>query len=161
MGGKGSGGRRAGSGPKKGQSRRWGRVLALAPGQRVVPPAPAVPGDAEASLVEPPGDLPPAEQTAWRALAPHAVVERTLTISRTPGFRRLCRQWAACEELDQRIAVLGFTSAEADRLVKRLEKWEQRLDASLGNFGLRSFGKPAVAEKPKGAANPFAAAFGS
>lgn len=105
----------------------------------------------------PPTDLPPVEQVVWRHLAPYAVRERTLTPSKTPGFRRLCRQWAYCAEFDARIAVLGVTSAEADRLVKRLEKWEQRLDASLGNFGLRSFGKPVAAEKPKATANPWAA----
>lgn len=123
----------------------------------VPPTAPTEPVVDVDGLCEPPADLSERAQAIWRQLAPHALRERTLAPSKAPGFARLCQRWVTCQEFDARIAVLGVTSAEADRLVKRLEKWEQLLDASLGNFGLRSFGKPLLAEKPKQAVNPFAA----
>lgn len=150
------GGRRAGAGRKPGQ--RKGVVLGMDGARRgamSLPAAPIGPLLDPDGVLEPPLDIPARDQEIWRQLAPYAVRERTLTPSKTPGFRRLCRHWAACQEFDERIRVLGLTSAEADRLVKRLEKWEQRLDASLGNFSLRSFGKPATSDKPKAAANPW------
>lgn len=107
-------------------------------------------------LLEPPTDLAPVDADVWRRLAPLAVRERTLTSSRVPGFRMLCRRWAYCAELDMRIRTVGIATHEADGLLKRLEKWEQLLNASVGDFSLRSFGKPATAEKPKRAVNPFA-----
>lgn len=153
------GGRRAGAGRKPGPKKAV--VLGMDGARRVgfALPAPVVDStvpDSDGLLVAP-ADLPASEQLIWAHLAPYAVRERTLSPSKTPGFRRLCKQWAIVQEFDARIAVLGVTTAEADRLVKRLEKWEQRLDASLGNFGLRSFGKPVSAEKPKASMNPWAA----
>ncbi len=121
-----------------------------------LPTAPAVPPEDLAGLLEPPADLQPDEQTVWRALAPHALLERTLTASRVAGFRVLCQHWVYCSQLDARIRVLGITSHESDRLLKRLENWQKLLKASLGEFNLRSFGKAASAEKPRAAAaNPW------
>ncbi len=91
------------------------------------------------------------------ALAPHALRERTLISSRVPGFAQLCRQWVYCQALDERIRVLGITSSDSDRLLRHFDKWEKALSASLGNFSIRSFGKPAAPEKPKAAANPWGA----
>lgn len=93
----------------------------------------------------------------WRDLAPHAVRERTLVPSRVPGFRQLCRQWVYAATLDARIRHLGITSSEADRLMRHFDKWEKALSASMGNFSIRSFGKPAPVEKPKTSSNPWGA----
>lgn len=136
--------------------KRWSKVVPMRSG-----PLPIVPSIGPVSdpngLLEPPADLTEAEQGVWRTLAPHAIQERTLIPSRVSGFRQLCRQWCYCAELDARVRHLGITSAEADRLLRRLENWEKALSASLGNFSLRSFGKPAAPEKPKVSANPWGA----
>ncbi len=123
----------------------------------VPPPAPEGPVADPDNLLLPPSDLPAAEKDIWLALAPHGLRERTLVPSRVPGFRQLCRQWVYCQELDERIRVLGITSSDSDRLLRHLDKWEKALSASMGNFSIRSFGKPAAPEKPKANANPWGA----
>lgn len=148
------GGARPGAGRKPG-SKRWGKVVGIRDRPSAmppVPPQPAAPIDDPDGLLEPPADLNAAEKDVWRELAPHAVRERTLTASRVPGFRQLCRQWVYAAEIDAKIRTLGITSEQADRLLRHFDKWEKALAASLGNFSIRSFGKPAVAEKPKPAA---------
>lgn len=126
--------------------------------QRVAPPlATAVPVIEDRALVEPPDDLSDDVKACWRVLAPFAITERTLTASKVPGFRKLCQRWVMCGCLEARIAVLGPHSAEADRVLRRLEVWEKMLDSALGNFKLRAFGKPEAPEKPKVHANPFGA----
>ena len=150
------GGRRAGAGRKPGV-KRW-NVVPMVGARAAVPSSqPDVPVADPEGLLMPPTDLGPAEQEVWRDLAPHAIRERTLVSSRVPGFMQLCRQWVYCQELDARIRVLGITSSEADRLLRHFDKWEKALSASMGNFSIRSFGKPAAPEKPKAAANPWGA----
>ncbi len=156
------GGRRPGAGAKPGAKRRallTPRQLAphkVVRGAFGLPEPPVASPAAADEMIAPPADMEGGELAAWRALAPHAVAERTLTVSRVAGFRVLCQRWVYCAELDARIRVLGIVSGEADRLLKRLEAWQKLLGASLGEFNLRSFGKPAVAEKPKAASNPWA-----
>lgn len=152
------GGRRAGAGRKPGVKRAV--VLGMDGARRpgfALPERPEGPIADPDGLLTPPEDLAEADRAVWLALAPHAIRERTLTRSKVPGFRQLCRQWVYCTELDARVRLLGITSSEADRLLRHLDKWEKALSASLGNFSVRSFGKPATAEKPKPAANPFGA----
>ena len=151
------GGRRAGAGRKPGV-KRW-NVVPMVGARATVPPSapPDTPIADPDDLLLPPSDLPAAEKDVWRTLAPHAIRERTLVPSRVPGFVQLCRQWVYCHELDERIRVLGITSSEADRLLRHFDKWEKALSASMGNFSIRSFGKPAAAEKPKASANPWGA----
>lgn len=127
------------------------RVAAVA----VPPPAVDAPVADPENLLQPPTDITADEQTIWRELAPHALRERTLVLSRVPGFKQLCRQWVYCAALDERIRHLGITTQEADRLLRHFDKWEKALSASMGNFSIRSFGKPASPEKPKASANPF------
>lgn len=94
----------------------------------------------------------------WKALAPLALAERTLSASKVPGFRELCLRWAYCAAFETRIGELGGPAQhEAEALVKRLEKWRQLLGNSLKEFNLTSFGKPLAPEKPKTAANAWAA----
>ena len=145
------GGARPGAGRKPG-GKRWGKVVGIRERPSAMPPIscpPDAPLDDPEGLLRPPADLNPSEKDVWRELAPHAVRERTLTASRVPGFRQLCRQWVYAAEIDAKIRTLGITSAEADRLLRHFDKWEKALSASLGNFSIRSFGKPATVEKPK------------
>lgn len=128
-----------------------------------LPEAPVQTPAAAEGLAEPPAylDLSDEAKTAWRALAPHALKERTLLESRTPGFGKLCQEWVYCAAFEKRIAEIGVTTSEADRLLKRLNDYKKLLKASLADFSLKSFGKPAVSEKPKAVSNPFAQVSGA
>jgi hypothetical protein len=126
-----------------------------------LPAAPDQPIEDGEGLLEPPDGLNEAESEAWRQLAPHALKERTLTASRTPGFRKLCQEWVYCAALDARIQQIGIAASESDRLLKRLNDWKKLLRNSLGDFNLKSFGKPVVVEKPKVKANPWGALGGT
>lgn len=130
-------------------------------GQRFEPAATLPPAIDEAlvdPLAEPPADLGLSEaaQAAWRRLAPYAIQERTLIASRIPGFAKLCERWAYCAAFEKRVGEIGVTAAESDRLLKRLNDYSKLLNGSLGDFNLRSFGKPVAPDKPKANANPFA-----
>lgn len=154
------GGRRVGAGRKPGKKQAV--VLGMDGARRgdfVLPPAmqasvsPDPVGD---SLVEPPADLSDAIKAVWRALAPLAIEQRTLTASKVPGFRDLCLRWVYCADFDARIWEFGGPSRhEAEPLVKRLEKWRPMLGNSLKEFKLTAFGKPDTAEKTKVAVNPW------
>lgn len=156
----GWGGRRPGAGRKP--RKKSATVLGM-DGQRrvtILPPAlPSAPGEAVNPLCEPPTDL-GLSKTAlevWRRLAPYAVEERTLISSRIPGFAKLCEEWAYCAAFEARLDEIGVTTAEGDRLLKRLNDYKKLLKASFGDYNLRSFGKPATADKPKKASpNAFA-----
>jgi len=135
-------------------------------GRAVVTPLPAAldePMSDPEGLGEPPAalELSPEAQLAWRRLAPYALKERTLVVSRTPGFAKLCLEWAYCAAFEARIQTLGVTSSEADRLLKRLNDYKKLLRNSLGDFNLKAFGKPVTPEKPKVSTNPFAALGGA
>src|SRR4051812_47570656 len=54
---------------------------------------PAEPG----TLAEPPADLSEPRQAFWRAYAPLAMAEGTLTAATAVGFRELSEQWALKE----------------------------------------------------------------
>lgn len=147
------GGKRTGAGRKAG-GKRW-NVLPM-PGMPQVDAGAVTPlSDDEQSLAAPPDGLQPDEAEAWKALAPLALRERTLTSSRVPGFRKLCQEWAYCAALEERARQLGITSVEADRVLKRLNEWKKLLRSSLADFSLKSFGKPVAPEKPKVSANPW------
>lgn len=156
------GGKRSGAGRKPGPQRAV--VLGMNGSRRdafALPPVAevAIPSDPD-GLLCPPADLLPADADVWRKLAPLALTERTLSPSRAAGFRVLCRRWVYCAELDARVRVVGIATSEADRLLKRLENWEKLLNASIGDFSLRSFGKPAPVDKPKPSVSKWAAVGG-
>jgi hypothetical protein len=158
----GRGGARIGAGRKPGSKNRpKAIVLALRGGHRLpqdVAPEPPVVDVAPAGLAIPPADLPVAEQAFWARYAPIAIEQRTLVEATVAGFRELSEQFVIKDEMIKHIHVLGATSAEADRLVKRYEKLAQRVDASLKAFKLTAFGKPVEGAKPRQAAvNPWAA----
>lgn len=149
------GGARPGSGRKPGP--RAGVVLGM-DGSRQVRGAelpPAVPLEVRAGLLEPPSDLAEAARVCWRAWAGLALGERTLTPATAAGFRHLCIQMAVVQALDDRIAVLGVATVDALPYLTARRGQAIQLAASLKDFKLTAFGKPAVADKPKKAVNPF------
>jgi len=152
----GRGGARPGSGRKPGPvSER--KVLTLAVRAEPVVVAPPTLDEGEkARLLEPPEGLSVEAQPIWRRLAGHAITERTLTPSTAAGFGQLCQQWVYLVAMDKKIRHLGPDTKEASPYFLNYLKLAQRLDASLARFKLTAFGKPAVLEKPKAAANPWA-----
>jgi len=164
------GGKRAGAGRKPGSKPKISRLKAVVlgmDGRRVEPTTlppelPAIQHESHVSLdplLEPPTDLglSVAAMAAWRRLAPYAIQERTLIASRVPGFAKLCEEWAYCAAFEKRVGEIGVSASESDRLLKRLNDYKKHLKASLGDYNLRTFGKPAAPEKPKAAVvNPFA-----
>lgn len=160
----GHGGARVGAGRKP--KPKPGVVLGM-DGARISSTAPPAASESKATssetpdapdLLAPPPDLKdPVARQCWKRFAPLAITGRTLTPETMPGFRQLCQQWSYAESLDAMIQLLGAASADAEEKMKTWLKVSQRLDASLARFKLTAFGKPAVAEKPKASANPFAA----
>ncbi len=153
-----SGGRRIGAGRKPKQP-NGGVVLGLDGVRRVrgaeLPPA--VPPEVREALLEPPADLPEAAKACWRVWAPKVLEERTLTPATEAGFRELCVRMAIVQALDDRIAVLGIATQDALPYLKERRGQGGQLAVALKDFKLTAFGKPATSEKPKPAANPFAA----
>lgn len=159
----GHGGRRPGAGRKPGSGRqppKRGVVLGLngarlEAGQEVDAGFLTAPDpDDPSTLLVPPRDLSPAEKRAWRTHAPLAIAERTLDAARVPGFKRLCRLVVNANEIHDRIVVLDRTTAEADRLMRRWEKAEMLLSASLQQFRLTGAGKPEAPPKKSAASTP-------
>ncbi len=151
------GGQRQGSGRKPGPN-QGRKVLTLTGRQQAVAyPIMNLDEGEQARLLEPPAELAEEAHPIWKELAPHAVAERTLTPSTAFGFGQLCQQWVFLAAQTQRIRVLGPETKDAAPYFLNYLKLAQRLDASLARFKLTAFGKPAVLEKPKAAANPWAA----
>jgi hypothetical protein len=124
---------------------------------------PASVGDwSKEALVLPPGDMGEAEAAAWKLLAPLALDQDTLTAGTVPGFRELCRVYVHQADMSARIAELGRTSFEADRLLMRWEKGAVLLNGKMKDFRLTAFGKPEAAaiKAKKPAVNPWAQVIG-
>lgn len=157
------GGRRSGAGRKPKDARAI--VLGMDGARMANPPAyqvPETPGSTAPAdpddLVIPPADLGEKERSAWSTHAPLALAQDTLVPATVPGFREFCQLFVHQAEMSARIAHLGRTSAEADRLVKRWEKGVLLLNAKMKDYKLTAFGKPEAAaiKKKKPAANPWA-----
>jgi hypothetical protein len=73
------------------------------------------------------------------------------------GFRALCVRMATVEMLEDRVKVLGIGTIDSLPCMKELRGWSVLLATSLKDYKLSAFGKPATSDKPKPAANPFAA----
>ena len=148
------GGARSGAGRKPREKR--GVVLGM-DGARRVDLRPAVSPEEQSALLKPPDELSATEKAVWLECAPLALEERTLTPSKVPGFREFCTRLANVRALDARIQVLGVATQDALRYSAERRGWATLLAASLKDFKLTAFGKPATSEKPKQAVNPFAA----
>ena len=158
----GRGGARQGAGRKPND--KTAIVLSLQGDRMASPPAyervewPSAPSCDGVALGIPPEDLSEAEQAAWKVHAPLALAQDTLVEATVPGFRELCKLAVQQKAFSDRIAVLGLTSSDADRLLKRWEKGAVLLNGKLKDFKLTAFGKPEAAsiksKQPK--ANPWA-----
>lgn len=144
------GGRRPGSGrkPKDAALRALdgGRASHTA---KVLPgPAPNVPPVAPWLVVDEehaPDDLTMDERRVWLKLAPLALEKGTLTPATMLAFSLLCRNVV----LERRYATSVSDAGSANH-----RGMIQRVDAELGDFGLRAFGKPSAAPLSTPAADP-------
>ncbi len=168
MGGRGSGGTRAGAGRKS----LGGKLLSLHGGQ-ARQPAQAAPIVSNEPLppVKQPENLPEAYQVLWNELAPHALAARTLTDGTAAAFRDLCEAIILKRMMLAEILADGLTGTkvtlqmdEAGGGVQSVEKkahtllsqyrgMMQRVEAGFTRFRLAPMGKEiVVAEK---AVDPF------
>ncbi len=93
--------------------------------------------------MEPPKDLPDDQLAVWRALAPHALRERTLTPERALAFQELCEAIAVKR---------AIFSDPTERGGTRYTKMAALITAGLARFRLHGDGKPVAAvEQPKDA----------
>lgn len=130
------GGRRPGSGRKKG-SKNPGRVLAMpAPPSTNYPPEPIEEFDA-------PDSLDREQRAVWLAQAPHAFQNRTLTRATALAFERYCKAvvWEAKEAESS-----ARGGANHRGLLKQINTYELQ-------FMLAPCGKP-LADPPKGQSQP-------
>jgi len=144
MGGKGSGGRRVGSGQKRksdlehaisGTTMKLGTLLAH-------PSATAV---APIEMFDPPKTLRGNARQVWLELAPHAFEARTLTRATELGFVILCRNVA----LERKLAGKTTTAGRSNH-----RGMIQRVDAELTKFCLSPFGKALYAAAPAATVSP-------
>lgn len=140
MGGKGSGGRRPGSGPKK----KSAHLRGIDGGASHSGTAPSAPTETKRhEPFPPPGDLFNEDLMTWEKMAPLAFEQRTLTPATAYAFSLLCRNIV----LERRMSVSPLAVGGADH-----RNLIQRIDAELLAFNLRPNGKPlyeaAPVEKP-------------
>lgn len=170
MGGKGSGGLRVGAGRKskdKAEARLHGsrqRTVVRFPGAA----APNVPSVAPLERVDPPADLPAEQKAVWIALAPHALVARTLTPGTAQAFRDLCEAIVLKRALLERVQADGLTyekvsvdgagvehvELKAHPLISQHRGMMQRVEAGFTRFRLAPMGKEIAPPDPP--ADPFA-----
>lgn len=124
MGGRGSGGRRIGSGQKP------RGVLLQHPAAAVVPAV---------ATFGPPASLRGRAKTVWLELAPHAFEARTLTPATTAAFVMLCRAVAKERALWRSTWKAG--GADHRGLMHRVTTW-------MKDFSLAPFGKPLADAHP-------------
>lgn len=139
MGGKGSGGARPNSGPK----RRSDKAAFVAGAG----PAPASTGAASPAggPLACPVSLPPADALVWAELAPLAHGRGTLTVDMAPAFTLLCAQVAAERAL--RLSPLHAWGPDHRGVVRLVE-------LGMARFRIQPDGKPA--EAPAKPMDPFA-----
>jgi hypothetical protein len=144
MGGKGSGGRRVGSG-KKLKSDLEHAISGTASKSGVVLQHPSSTAIAPIETFDPPTTLRGNARKVWLELAPSAFEARTLTRSTEVQFVILCRNVA----LERRMASRKWGAGNANH-----RGMIQRVDAELTKFCLSPFGKPLYAAQPVVTANP-------
>jgi hypothetical protein len=146
MGGRGSGGRRVGSGAKRKSAIEHAITGTIAAGPRgVVLTHPSAPDVAPIETFDPPASLRGKARGVWLALAPSAFEARTLTRATEVAFVILCRNVA----LEQKLASGKYSAGRANH-----RGMIQRVDAELTKFCLSPFGKPTYAAQPVAPANP-------
>jgi len=139
MGGKGSGGARPNSGPK----RRDPQASWLAGGAKRGPRALAAASSSESSLgaVKRPKGLSDEDKAVWDELAPLALEQKTLTVTTAMAFADLCGYIVLERKL--RAAPLAVAGPDHRGMM-------QRVEAGRARFRLIPDGKPVVVvEQPK------------
>lgn len=163
MGGKGSGGARIGTGPK-----RKDQALALVHGSRQVHPA-SQEAHGAVGVVSAPGWLPELHRAIWESLAPLALANGTLTPESVPGFAHLCKcVWAervllekiiasdwqvdkVTLQMDEKGGGLQQVEKKASDLITKWQAMLVRVENGMARFKLTADGKahtaPAVAKE--------------
>jgi len=143
MGGKGSGGRRVGSGKKLKSDLE--HAISGTGARGVVLPHPSSTAIAPVETFEPPASLRKHALQVWHELAPSAFEARTLTRATELSFVILCRNVALERSMARRKR--GAGGANHRGMI-------QRVDAELTKFCLSPFGKPMYAAQPAATVNP-------
>lgn len=149
MGGKGSGGRRVGSGKKR-KSALEHAISGTAGTRGVVLNHPSATAIAPVVTFAPPTTLRGKPLQVWHELAPHAFEARTLTPATTAAFVMLCRAMVKERSLANSNAKWGAAAAGGPNhrgLMQRIGTW-------MKDFCLSPLGKPMYAAQPVATVNP-------
>lgn len=112
------------------------------------PPPPALP---KLDETQAPNDLTFDERAVWLELAPHAILNRTLTDATSLGFRMLCRNV---------VLERAYAQSVMDRGGANHRGLIQRIDAELLRFNLAPCGKPVASpDVQKPAVDPMKARY--
>jgi len=144
MGGRGSGGRRRGSGRKR-QSDLERAIGGDAGHRGVVLQHPSSTAVAPIVEFDPPATLRGKALAVWHELAPHAFAARTLTPATTAAFVMLCR--GVVKERAYWRSTWGAAGADHRGLMQRVGTW-------MKDFCLSPLGKPVYAAHVEAPANP-------
>jgi len=144
MGGRGSGGRRSGSGRKL-QSELERAIGGDAGHRGTVLQHPTATAVAPIETFDRPASLRGRARLVWDELAPAAFEARTLTRATEVAFVILCRNVA----LERRMAVAKRGAGGSNH-----RGMIQRVDAELSSFCLKPFGKALYAAQPVATTNP-------
>lgn len=158
MGGKGSGGARAGTGPKP-----KGAALLRLHASRLEPATTpgVVTSVSEPVPVEMPAGLPDDQKAIWEALAPLALEQRTLIPATAGSFCDLCRAIVIRDGILAKIQADGWTFIKVSvdgagvehqelkrhPLSSEFRGWEQRVEAGRARFKLAPIGKSIAPEQ--------------
>ncbi|MGE0450854.1 MAG: P27 family phage terminase small subunit [Vicinamibacterales bacterium] len=176
MGGKGSGGARAGAGRKpknqqlgdlsgsrraRARARKRNQTVPAAGGNQNEPRPPVTPSDepstspsVQVQIPQPPGSLTLDELAEWNDLAPRAAKEGTLNETTTFALRDLCQLRVLKDRLLRRIGDDGDVvwgvggSRAAHPLLTRITTLSQRIEAGMARFKLAPMGKELETGKP-------------
>lgn len=142
MGGRGSGGRRTGSGKKLKSDLE--HAISGTASARVLQ-HPAATAIAPVVTFEPPATLKGKPLQVWRELAPQAFEQRTLTPATCAAFVMLCH--ASALERGLRVSKRSAGGPNHRGLMQRVATWSK-------DFCLAPFGKAVYAAEPAAAVNP-------
>lgn len=143
MGGRGSGGRRVGSGKKLKSDLE--HAISGTTGRGTVLQHPNATAIAPIVTFDPPTNLRGRARTVWHELAPHAFEARTLTPATTAAFVMLCR--AVVRERSFWRSKGGAAGPNHRGLMQRVGTW-------MKDFSIAPLGKPQYAAQPAAPANP-------
>lgn len=144
MGGRGSGGRRVGSG-KKLKSALDHAISGTTPARGVLLAHPNATAVAPVVTFDPPATLRGKPLQVWHELAPHAFEQRTLTPATCDTFVMLC--YAVVQERAFWASKRGRCGPNHRGLMQRVATWRK-------DFCLAPLGKPLLAAQPAAVVNP-------